>query len=1263
MRKLKIANHMSVKTRRYLALSLTLSVIMTLFGQQKKTTINPAFAGFNYWLTSYSLSPVTAPVTVLNNTVWSLLKNTEARLMRVGGKGYNASGYLKAPFTGSFDIVPSGYVKIVDDIREKGFEPIITVSFRDKHQIKSIAEQAESAAEVVRVLNIVHNRHIKFFIVGNEPGLDQEYYGIGSGSAQQPEDIYRIRDYIRKYSVEMKKVDPTIMIIGPEGEYDDDFLFEDDPLNNNNSLCSDPTTPGNNSIMGTIPVTFEGVSTGSASGKYYIDYLSYHAYSGFSNAFTTTYSLTSQRRQAYIETGYSYINKFAGTYTNYINNGYYNRTGSLKIVIDEFNMSGGSGSAASAASYTADTRDANTFLSGQLVVDMMCGMMAAKEGSVNPNTCPIAFCNVWSPQESGTDYGLIHSSTSNIPKPTYWHFYLMSKYFKGEFYSNTQAPPAIGSGLQAERGMKAYACSNEQYTAVLVMNQMAPAGTFSAVDNPLGAGSYTFEINFNNSNPNANNCADFKFDMQLGWNNFNASLENKSTSLFFFNCSGSLICRYDLKESDMVANVSTSYSPTVSSGSLPTPWSISNPGTVNCASGTTSVTLTGPATSNTWYQAPDFINSQGSSSTRAVKRGLHVCTVSTSTCASGGIPTSYATVVHETSPILKKNNPVANICSGASTVISVSTVSANTVTWTPSTGLSTTTSNTVTASPSTNQVYTVTVSSSAGCTSTDQVTVLSTNTVTSDLFIRDDISDIGTEPYNTLNWWSSPDVWVDTSPTVSASNSLSTAQYTTDGTPSYIHCIITNSGSATATGVLKLYWSKASTGQAWTTNWINYSTFGTSICSTLELVSYGDQIGTEQLVTVPANSAVQAITPWYPPDWHTFTTAGTVQPGWVQQHTCILARIETGYTTSGMRYAEGVNVTSNTYSNNNIAGRNIILIDAFGNKNGPEGGDGYDRFGLINAVIVHNIDPEVQTTQLDIQSLTNANGDDIFDYADVYIHLPADIYGIWTTGGSLGTNVEDLGNNKIKLTGSNASLENMEFDADQSFEIGVQVLFKQQSEDEMEFEFDLIQTSVLESESEVIGGVRFIVFPAICPDPPVVVERNIESQPECEVIPEVDAIEEVTYVWYDESGAVVDTGSVIHVFPEATTYYIVRAFSNGCVQSDTVFVHIVEGLCGGRARQSGITGTKPIVKEIYNIFKIIPNPSQDNATIRYSLIPGEQGFLQLTNIQGQVLRSEQLDNTKNEVTLDNTELASGVYYVSLTSSSKKLKVVKMIIMK
>ncbi|MEQ1728741.1 MAG: hypothetical protein ABL982_10195, partial [Vicinamibacterales bacterium] len=147
-----------------------------------------------------------------------------------------------------------------------------------------------------------------------------------------------------------------------------------------------------------------------------------------------------------------------------------------------------------------------------------------------------------------------------------------------------------------------------------------------------------------------------------------------------------------------------------------------------------------------------------------------------------------------------------------------------------------------------------------------------------DLYIRDTPVDIGLEPNPDAGpMYVSEDIWV--------CNQAGCAEHENPEyspiDPVYVRVRVKNKGCLPASGELKVYWSKASTGLYWPTNWVNFVQNG---------VVHGDQIPTSSpilITNLPANAEVTFSIPWHVPD------PGSFPVGADGAHFCLLARIET----------------------------------------------------------------------------------------------------------------------------------------------------------------------------------------------------------------------------------------------------------------------------------------------------------------------------------------------------------------------------------
>ncbi|WP_108804426.1 S8 family peptidase [Aquimarina sp. Aq107] len=218
--------------------------------------------------------------------------------------------------------------------------------------------------------------------------------------------------------------------------------------------------------------------------------------------------------------------------------------------------------------------------------------------------------------------------------------------------------------------------------------------------------------------------------------------------------------------------------------------------------------------------------------------------------------------------------------------------------------------------------------------------VLAANT--SDIYIRDTTLDDGTEP-SSGTMYLSPDIWVrnDDDGVLTHEN----PEYKLLS-PNWVYVRINRKNCSNIDdGVLKLYFSKASTGLSWPLHWDNYYQMvsGSSVL-------HGDFIGDVPIPTSPDDEIIVKI-PWYPPNPADFIND--------VHHFCLLARIESATDPIGV---EGTSVWNNTRNNNNIAWKNVSVydIDAFNNT--------------APYVFIRNVDKRVRAINLSLDVTENKTG-------------------------------------------------------------------------------------------------------------------------------------------------------------------------------------------------------------------------------------------------------------------------------------------------
>jgi hypothetical protein len=236
-----------------------------------------------------------------------------------------------------------------------------------------------------------------------------------------------------------------------------------------------------------------------------------------------------------------------------------------------------------------------------------------------------------------------------------------------------------------------------------------------------------------------------------------------------------------------------------------------------------------------------------------------------------------------------------------------------------------------------------------------------------DLWSKDVSDDVGTEPDpSTQPMWISDDIWVRRQNDGIMNNDHENPEYRPPGSPSnYVYVRVRNRGcSGTASGTLKLYWAKASTGLSWPSPWDG---------SVTAPALMGGMIGS-QSVSVAAGDDEILIFPWMPPNPADYASFGADQ-----SHFCLLSRIETSTTPPyGMTFPETTNLYANVQNNNNIVWKNITVVDEV---------PGSGRFA---SVVVANFTDEIERTTL-VFLTPRREQPSIFDWGQVFVELPPDL--------------------------------------------------------------------------------------------------------------------------------------------------------------------------------------------------------------------------------------------------------------------------------
>jgi hypothetical protein len=367
------------------------------------------------------------------------------------------------------------YLQMTDSARSKGIEILLQVPYNNNYYT------ADTAAELVRFINVTMKRNVKFWSIGNEPDLPPPNgYGYYTASP--------VADYTRQFAEKMKRVDSTIVTLGPELTYYDD----------RNNLISELTTPGGYyDITGRVP----------GHSYYYLDIITFHSYP-FGGKQTRDELITNLRDPWHI----SHMLDLLKERLDSCNKFHHRGKNALKIALTETNMN-----------YTNSPDielNAHGFLCGQFWCELMgVGMEKGVE-----------FLAFWSVIENSLGY--IDEKTGKL-WPTYHHYKLMTEYFRGVYYRSESVQPT--------RDLKIIAAADSQRISIMILNQRNKGSKYhfslqvGPIENPEQAEHHFRIVNI------AGVKNGFAYENEI---------EDESTTLLVFNLEGSLVKKIEYKKSD-----------------------------------------------------------------------------------------------------------------------------------------------------------------------------------------------------------------------------------------------------------------------------------------------------------------------------------------------------------------------------------------------------------------------------------------------------------------------------------------------------------------------------------------------------------------------------------------------------------------------------------------------------------------------------------------------------------------------------------------
>ena len=482
----------------------------------------------------------------------------------------------------------------------------------------------------------------------------------------------------------------------------------------------------------------------------------------------------------------------------------------------------------------------------------------------------------------------------------------------------------------------------------------------------------------------------------------------------------------------------------------------------------------------------------------------------------------------------------------------------------------------------------------------------SMGSATLDLMVKDSQDDTGAEPNTVTQYmWTSDNIWVRNNNDSGLTHE--NPDYSALGNPNYVKVRVINKSCVASTGneQLKLYWAKASTALGYPNPWMGGVTHPTTGAS------MGSPIGTLTIPVIPAGGETILTFPWQVPNPANYGNDGD------QWHFCLLTRIEA--TTDPMTFPETGDLNGNVRNNNNIAWKNVTVVDILPNNIVNPGG----------VVAVGNPFNHPKTFFLEMEVADLETGKPIYQEAEVGIKMDDVLYNAWERGGKEAQLLDPTAEEKRKIVkGNNVIVDNISFNANEigTLRLDFNFLTKELTE-KTNYVYHVIQKDA--ETGQVIGGETFVinknprpVFEAEAPDKEVDLNEAITISAE-------DINEPAIYNWYDNDGNLIYQGKDLQIANAVAEKFKLEVIATADGFKDYREVEVT---------------LKPSTLE-----NIAPNPATNNVLVSYKLNGASSAYLMIIGYYGSNGTSNNyiLDVNSSETNLNVSNYPSGFYTVAL----------------
>ena len=478
-----------------------------------------------------------------------------------------------------------------------------------------------------------------------------------------------------------------------------------------------------------------------------------------------------------------------------------------------------------------------------------------------------------------------------------------------------------------------------------------------------------------------------------------------------------------------------------------------------------------------------------------------------------------------------------------------------------------------------------------------------------DLYIKDKANDVGLEP-NTITqyMWESDDIWVRNN----NDNGLThqNPEFTGNGnsSPNFIKVRVINRSCVASTGNehLTVNWAKAATNQNSNSRWsgsVPYPPTGAAM---------GGLVGTLNIPQLQPGQETIITFPWQVPSPINYGSNG------VQWQFSLKAKIVSPL--DPMTFPETNNINTDARNNNNIAWKNITVVDVLPNNTADPG-------GVISVGNATEID---RPFYLELAVSDLESGKPIYDEAEVSLKMDETLYGAWERGGKQAQLLDlTLEENRKIANGNHVLLKNVLCEGN---EIGTMRLsfnfLTQELTEKTNYVYRVMQK---DSETgEIIGGETFVINK----NPRASFEADAGGDKEVDLneaitISATDINEPAIYNWYDSAGNLIYTGKDLEIANAVAAKYKLE---------------VISAVDGFKDYKEVEVKLKPNRLEA-----ISPNPAIENATVNYKLNDANSAYLMVVDyyMSEGISNNYVIDVNSSETTINLSNYPNGFYKVIL----------------